>query len=89
MGEGLAIGFDATGAGMVIGTEMAGLQGAIYDFDLPGGITVKLPAERLFHVDGTPREDFTPPVLLERSEGEAGLEAARGWLDEQAMAGRE
>lgn len=89
MGEGLAIGFDATGAGTVIGTEMAGLQGAIYDFDLPGGITVKLPAERLFHVDGTPREDFAPPVLLERSEGKAGLEAAQTWLDEKIMAGSE
>lgn len=58
MGEGLAIGFDAIGA-RVVGSPMAGLLGAIYDFPLPeGGVIVKLPAERLSHIDGTPREAF-------------------------------
>lgn len=60
MGEGLAIGFDAIGAD-IEGTPMAGLRGAIYDFELPeSGLIVKLPAERLMHVDGTPREAFQP-----------------------------
>lgn len=62
MGEGLAIGFDAIGAD-VEGTPMAGLRGAIYDFELPeSGLIVKLPAERLMHVDGTPREAFQPSL---------------------------
>ncbi|HKR25042.1 MAG TPA: hypothetical protein VJS15_07275, partial [Allosphingosinicella sp.] len=60
MGEGLAIGFDALGA-RVTGTRMAGLLGAIYDHRLEhSGLVLKLPTERLMHVDGTPREDFVP-----------------------------
>lgn len=60
MGEGLAIGFRALGA-EVIGTRMAGLLGAIYDYPLPAsGLVLKLPTERMMAVDGTPREDFVP-----------------------------
>ncbi|MBL8535977.1 MAG: hypothetical protein JNM59_01085 [Hyphomonadaceae bacterium] len=68
MGEGMALGFDAIGA-RVIGTRMAGLLGAVYDFPLPSsGIALKLPAERLYHVNGAPREAFTPPVLLPNAD---------------------
>jgi carboxyl-terminal processing protease len=60
MGEGLAIGFRAIG-GRVEGTRMAGLLGAIYDHALPkSGLVVKLPTERLYATDGTPRERFAP-----------------------------
>jgi carboxyl-terminal processing protease len=60
MGEGLAIGFAAFGK-PVCGTRMAGLRGAVYDFPLPSsGLVVKFPAERLYTVDGTPRESFVP-----------------------------
>lgn len=60
MGEGLAIGFDAIGA-RVAGEPMAGLLGAIYDYKLEqSGLVIKFPVERLFHVDGTPREAFVP-----------------------------
>lgn len=60
MGEGLAIGFDAIGA-RVVGTRMAGLRGAVYDLRLENsGLVLKLPAERLAHVNGTPREAFVP-----------------------------
>ena len=66
MGEGLAIGFDATGRGTVIGTPMAGLRGATYHVTLPKtGIGVNVPAERLYHVNGTPREEFRPAVLVD------------------------
>ncbi|HEX8643477.1 MAG TPA: S41 family peptidase [Allosphingosinicella sp.] len=61
MGEGLAIGFDAIGA-EVCGGPMAGLLGAIYDYRLErSGLVLKLPTERLYAVDGTPREAFVPP----------------------------
>ena len=61
MGEGLAIGFSAIGA-RVCGGAMAGLRGAVYDVALPrSGLAVKLPAERLYTVGGTPREAWTPP----------------------------
>lgn len=60
MGEGLAIGLDALGA-EVVGGPMAGLLGAIYDHRLPNsGLVIKLPTERLYAVDGTPREAFRP-----------------------------
>ena len=60
MGEGLAAGFDAIGA-RVEGERMAGLLGAVYDYRLEqSGLVIKFPVERLFHVDGTPREAFRP-----------------------------
>jgi C-terminal processing protease CtpA/Prc len=60
MGEGLAVGLDALGAG-VVGDPMAGLLGAIYDHRLPNsGLVIKLPTERLYATDGTPRETFVP-----------------------------
>ena len=60
MGEGLAVGFDAIGA-RVEGGLMAGLLGAIYDHRLErSALVVKLPTERLYAVDGTPREAFVP-----------------------------
>jgi carboxyl-terminal processing protease len=66
MGEGLAIGFDAVGRGTVIGTPMAALLGATHHVTLPRtGIGINIPAERLYHVDGTPRESFLPRVAVD------------------------
>lgn len=60
MGEGLAIGMDALGP-EVSGGPMAGLLGAVYDHRLANsGLVIKLPTERLYAVDGTPREAFIP-----------------------------
>ena len=60
MGEGLAIGLDALGAD-VVGESMAGLLGAVYDHRLANsGLVIKLPTERLYSVDGAPREAFAP-----------------------------
>jgi carboxyl-terminal processing protease len=65
MGEGLAVGFDATGAGTVVGTPMAGLLGATTQVMLPRtGIGLNLPVERLYHVNGIPREEFVPAVVI-------------------------
>ena len=66
MGEGLAIGFDAIGA-RVEGSRMAGLLGAIYDHRLErSGRVIKIPTERLYAVDGTPREHFVPQYKIQR-----------------------
>ena len=68
MGEGIAIGFAAIGA-RVEGTRMAQLKGAVYDFTLPSsGLVVKFPAERLYTVQGSPREDFVVSAIGEGKE---------------------
>lgn len=70
MGEGLAIGLNAARGAPVLGRPMARLLGALGEITLPAsGITVRIPAEKLFHVDGTPRESFRPdPVPDSGSE---------------------
>jgi len=86
MGEGLAIGFDAVRSGCVIGTAMAGLLGATNHVTLPRtGIGLNLPAERLYHVDGTPREMVQPKFAVDvtsRGKGEDPfIVAARRFLE--------
>jgi carboxyl-terminal processing protease len=66
MGEGLAIGFDALHRATVVGTEMAQLKGAIYSYKLPNsGIGFAIPVERVFHINGQPREAFRPPHYVD------------------------
>jgi C-terminal processing protease CtpA/Prc len=73
MGEGLAIGFDATDSGTVVGTPMAGLAGATYRVTLPHtGISMNVPAERLYHVDGTPRNAFQPKIIVDVARTDVG-----------------
>ncbi|MDO7844879.1 S41 family peptidase [Hymenobacter sp. M29] len=66
MGEGLTIGFDALHRATVVGTEMARLRGAIYSYKMPhSGIGFSFPVERLYHVNGQPREAYQPPVFVD------------------------
>ena len=66
MGEGMTIGLDALGRAEIVGTRMAGLCGATNAFTLPrSGIGVNFPTERLYHLNGTPREKFVPRVLVD------------------------
>jgi len=66
MGEGMAIGLDGMGRGVVVGTAMAGLNGAVYSQTLTKtGIGFNYPAERLFHISGTPRHLWLPPVRVD------------------------
>jgi C-terminal processing protease CtpA/Prc len=68
MGEGMAIGLDAMRRAKVVGTRMAGLNGAVFDLELPNTkIKLNYAAEKLFHINGTPREDFVPPVAVKLS----------------------
>ncbi|RSK46328.1 S41 family peptidase [Hymenobacter perfusus] len=61
MGEGITIGFDALGRATIMGTEMARLNGAINSFRLPNStFGFNIPTERLYHVNGQPRENFVP-----------------------------
>ena len=66
MGEGMAIGLDAMKRATVVGTRMARLHGATHSATLSrSGIGFGYPAERLFHVNGTPRERFEPAVRVD------------------------
>lgn len=69
MGEGIAIGFDGMKRAKIIGTRMAGLIGAISNFQLTETkIGFQFPTERLYHINGTPRENFVPEILTKNSE---------------------
>ena len=82
MGEGVAIGLDGMQRAAVFGSPMAGLRGAIETLTLKHTkIPVRVPALRLFHVDGTPREAFEPPYPVVGGGG-ATLDAAISWLQE-------
>ena len=91
MGEGIAIGLDGTGRATVFGSTMAQLRGAIYTRTLEHtGIAVRVPAERLYHVDGTPREAFVPqsPVAPTTPGEDAVLKQALDWIQKQLPPGR-
>jgi carboxyl-terminal processing protease len=64
MGEGITIGFDGMKRAKIIGTEMAGLLGAINGFIMSETkIGFQIPTERLYHINGTPRENYKPTIL--------------------------
>lgn len=66
MGEGIAIGLDGMKRATIVGTRMAGLNGGVFNLELPGTkISVSYPGERLNHINGAPREDFNPPVFVD------------------------
>jgi C-terminal processing protease CtpA/Prc len=68
MGEGMAIGFDGMKRAVVAGTKMAGLIGAISGFRLnETSIGFQIPTEKLYHINGTPREDYQPRLLTRNS----------------------
>ena len=82
MGEGLAIGFHYAVRAAVVGRPMAKLLGALEEFQLPAsGIAFRIPAEKLFHVDGTPRESFVPCPLVTREAGDADDAELRRAID--------
>lgn len=66
--EGVVIAFDGLKrpATKVIGTEMARLNGAVYTFEMPNTkIRFTFPVERLFHINGLPREQYIPQVFID------------------------
>jgi C-terminal processing protease CtpA/Prc len=80
MGEGMTIGLHGIHRATIMGNPMAGLCGAIYSYRLTSsGIGFNIPAERLYHVNGTARERFAEMTFVaETPTGtDAVLEAAR------------
>ena len=77
MGEGIAIGLNATRNAPVLGEPMAHLLGALGQIELPNSkIPVRVPEEKLFHVNGTAREAFMPCHVAEARTEDAELDAA-------------
>ncbi len=65
MGEGMAIGFDGMKRAKIMGTKMAGLLGEIYSFETPElKVPFSFPTVQLQHINGQPREDFIPTILV-------------------------
>jgi carboxyl-terminal processing protease len=74
MGEGIAVGMDGIKRATIVGTRMAGLVGATSQITLPHTrIGVNFPTEKLFHVNGTPREDFIPAVYIDLLKRKSAL----------------
>jgi carboxyl-terminal processing protease len=52
-----------------VGSELGHLLGAKFDESLPSsGVSVSLGEEQLFHVNGTPREEFYPAIYVSPAE---------------------
>lgn len=69
MGEGIAIGFDGMKRAKIMGTKMAGLLGAISNFQTTETkIGYQFPIERLYQTNGKPREEFLPKILTKNTE---------------------
>jgi len=82
MGEGIAIGLDGMKRATVVGSAMAELAGAVERTTLPAsGISVQFPVEQLFHLDGSPRHRWRPPVEVNPANGrDVLLDRARAAL---------
>lgn len=86
IGEGIVIGFDALNRPKtkIIGTTMARLNGAVYSYEMPNTkIHFAFPAERLYHINGLPREKYIPPVYIDLTKENAS--ASSDVLLEEAL----
>jgi len=84
--EGIVVGFDAFKRVTTIGTKMATLNGAIYSYQMPNTkIGFSFPVEKLYHVNGIPRELFTPKIVVDQTNQKVNedrvLETALGYLN--------
>jgi len=85
--EGITIAFDGMKRAMVIGTQLARLNGAVDGFEMPATkIGFNISIERLYHVNGSPRELYNPAILVDVSNQKIGndviLDAAMNYLKE-------
>lgn len=77
MGEGLSIGLHAAAGAAVYGQEMAQLLGALGEIRLPHSqLVARIPVEKLYHVQGLPREAFRPCPLPMSTGQDPQLQAA-------------
>ena len=66
LGEGITTAFDGMKCATVIGTPLARLCGATYSYELPNTkIRFSFPVERLYQLNGAPRESFMPRIVID------------------------
>ncbi|HJP64405.1 MAG TPA: S41 family peptidase [Mucilaginibacter sp.] len=71
--EGITVAFDGMKRATVIGTQLARLNGAVYSFEMPNTkIGFNISEERLYHVNGTPRELFNPTITVDVTKQRPG-----------------
>lgn len=64
--EGITIAFDGMKRATVIGTQLARLNGAVDGFEMPNTkIGFNIATERLYHINGSPREFYNPAILVD------------------------
>jgi carboxyl-terminal processing protease len=72
--EGITIAFDGMKRATVIGTELARLNGAVESFKMPNTkIGFNISTERLYHINGNPRESYKPTIpvaMVKQQPGE-------------------
>ncbi len=69
MGEGLVIGLDAAADAYTIASDMGDLLGALSNLQLgKSGARMDIGTESLFHVNGTPRENYVADLPLRESD---------------------
>ena len=80
MGEGIVIGMDAASDAVTIGSDMGDLLGGLWNYDLEvSNARLDLGGEALFHVDGTPREDYVAQhAIMPASTAGDGTDPAIG-----------
>lgn len=67
--EGITIAFDGMKRAKVIGTTLARLNGATYSYQMPNTkINFSFPVERLYHINGVPRELYEPTFKIDYTE---------------------
>lgn len=66
MAEGFAMGMHGMGRAQIVGTPMAGLGAAIGRVNLSNlGVSAQISTEPVYHLDGTPRWELVPDVLVD------------------------
>lgn len=86
MGEGLSIGFDGMGKAEIVGTEMAKLAGATYNFKFKNQrFGYQLLIEKLYHINGTAREKYVPTNYINQTTNvkDESLEKAISLIQKQ------
>lgn len=80
MGEGIATGLDGLNRATVVGTSLGRLNGSVQTVTLDKThVSVNIPEEQIFHVNGVPRHEWIPPVLVD-------LVSTRGQIDPELAA---